>query len=67
MSDKKVRARTILFDLDGTIFDDAERDAFACYKALRHLGYDVSLNEVRRRYRYGIRRMGILKDLGDHT
>jgi beta-phosphoglucomutase-like phosphatase (HAD superfamily) len=67
MSDEKVRAKAILFDLDETIFDDAERDAFARCKALRQLGYDVPLNEVRRRYRYCIRRMGIVKDLGDHT
>jgi phosphoglycolate phosphatase-like HAD superfamily hydrolase len=64
MRGEKVRAKAILFDLDGTIFDVAERYLFARYEALCQLGYDVSLNEVRRRYRYGIGRMGIVKDLG---
>ena len=56
--------KAILFDLDGTIFDIAERDAFARYEALRHLGYDVSLDEVRRHYRCGIGRMGLVRELG---
>lgn len=59
-----MRVKSILFDLDGTIFDIAERDAFARYEALRHLGYNVSFCEVRQHYRYGIGRMGIVKELG---
>jgi phosphoglycolate phosphatase-like HAD superfamily hydrolase len=62
--DKKLKVKTILFDLDGTIFDIIERDAFARFKALNKLGYNVSLDEVRQRYRCGIGRMGIVKELG---
>lgn len=58
-----MKAKAILFDLDGTIFDITERDAFACYEALRQLGYSVSLDEVRQHYRYGIGLMGIVKEL----
>ena len=64
MKDEKMKVKAILFDLDGTIFDIAERDAFARYEALRQLGYDVSLDEVRRHYRYGIGRMGVARELG---
>jgi len=64
LKDEKMRVKAILFDLDGTIFDITERDAFARYEALRHLGYNVSLNEVRQHYRYGIGRMGIVRELG---
>lgn len=59
-----MRVKAILFDLDGTIFNITERDAFARYEALRHLGYNVSLDEIRRNYRYGIGRMGIVEKLG---
>jgi len=59
-----LRVKVILFDLDGTIFDIAERDAYARYQALNDLGYHVSLDDVRKRYRYGIGSMGILKELG---
>jgi phosphoglycolate phosphatase-like HAD superfamily hydrolase len=62
--DRKLKVTTILFDLDGTIFDIVERDAFARYKALNELGHRVSLDEVRRRYRYGIGRMGVVRELG---
>jgi len=59
-----MKAKVILFDLDGTIFDITERDAFARYEALCQLGYNFSLDEVRRHYRYGIGRMGIVRELG---
>ncbi|MDH5788393.1 MAG: HAD hydrolase-like protein, partial [Candidatus Bathyarchaeota archaeon] len=45
------------------IFDIIERDAFARYKALNELGHNVSLDEVRQRYRYGIGTMGVIKEL----
>jgi len=60
---KKMKVKAILFDLDGTIFDVTERDTFARHEALRHLGYNVSLDEIRRHYRYGIGRMGIVEEL----
>jgi len=56
--------KAILFDLDGTIFDILDRDAFARYQALNKLGYKVSLEEVNRHYRYGLGRTGIVKMLG---
>jgi phosphoglycolate phosphatase-like HAD superfamily hydrolase len=59
-----LRVKAVLFDLDGTIFEITERDAFARYQALNDLGYSVSLDDVRKRYRYGIGSMGILKELG---
>jgi phosphoglycolate phosphatase len=61
---EKMEVKAILFDLDGTIFDIAERDAFARYKALNQLGHRVSLDEVKRHYHCGIGRMGIAKELG---
>ncbi|MFQ6086764.1 MAG: HAD family hydrolase [Candidatus Bathyarchaeia archaeon] len=64
MKDKKMKAKAILFDLDGTIFDITERDAFACYEALCQLGYSVSVDEVRQHYRYGIGLMGTVRALG---
>ncbi len=64
MKDEKVQVKAILLDLDGTIFDITERDAFARYQALNELGYDVSLDDVRKHYHYGIGRMGIVKKLG---
>ena len=64
MKDERVQVKVILFDLDGTIFDISERDAFARYQALNDLGYDVSLDDVRKHYRYGIGSMGIVKELG---
>ena len=48
-----MRVKAIPFDLDGTIFDILERDAFARYKALNELGYNVPLVEIRKHYRYG--------------
>jgi phosphoglycolate phosphatase-like HAD superfamily hydrolase len=62
--DKRLKVTAIIFDLDGTIFDIIERDAFARYRALTELGHNVSLDEVRQRYCYGIGRMGIVKELG---
>jgi phosphoglycolate phosphatase-like HAD superfamily hydrolase len=59
-----MRIKAVLFDLDGTIFDIAERDAFARYKALNELGYRVSLDEVRRHYRLHTDQRDILKELG---
>lgn len=64
MRDEKNKVKAILFDLDGTILDIADRDAFARYKALNQLGHRVSLDEVKRHYHYGIGRMGIAKELG---
>jgi phosphoglycolate phosphatase-like HAD superfamily hydrolase len=64
VKDERVQVKVILFDLDGTIFDISERDAFARYQALNDLGYDVSLDDVRKHYRYGIGSMGIVKELG---
>lgn len=64
MKDKKIKAKAILFDLDGTIFDTTERDAFACYEALCHLGYKFSLDKVMRHYHPGMGRMGTVKALG---
>ena len=61
---EKTNVKAILFDLDGTIFDITERDAFARYKALNELGYNVSFDEVREHYHHGIGRMGIIKKLG---
>lgn len=59
-----MKAKAILFDLDGTIFDITERDAFSRYEALCQLGYAVSLDEVKQHYRYGIGRLGIVRELG---
>lgn len=64
MKDEKMQVKAILLDLDGTIFDITERDAFARYQALNKLGHNVSLDAVRKHYRYGIGRMGIVKELG---
>lgn len=64
LKDEKVQVKAILFDLDGTIFDIRERDAFARCQALKDLGYDVSLEEVRKHYRYGMGSMGVVKALG---
>ncbi len=59
-----MKVKAVLFDLDGTIFDITERDAFSRYKALNELGYNVSLPEVKQHYRYGIGRMGVANELG---
>ena len=59
-----MKLKAILFDLDGTIFDFLERDAFARWRALNELGYSVSLDEVRRHYRYGMGHMDIARELG---
>jgi phosphoglycolate phosphatase-like HAD superfamily hydrolase len=64
LKDDKVQIKAILLDLDGTIFDITERDAFSRYQALKDLGYDVSIDDVRKHYRYGIGMMGIVKELG---
>jgi phosphoglycolate phosphatase-like HAD superfamily hydrolase len=64
MEDKRMKVKAILFDLDGTIFDITERDAFARYKALNELGYDVSLDQVLQSYQFGIGRLGPVKELG---
>jgi len=60
---EKMKVKAILFDLDGTIFDITERDAFARYQALNQIGYSVSLHRVKQHYRYGIGRLGIAKKL----
>jgi len=59
-----MKLKAILFDLDGTILDFLERDAFARCKALNELGYNVSLKEVRSHYRYGMGLIDITKKLG---
>jgi len=64
LSVARMRFKAILFDLDGTILDFLERDASARYKALNELGYHVSLEEVRRYYRYGMGLVDITKKLG---
>jgi phosphoglycolate phosphatase-like HAD superfamily hydrolase len=64
MEDEKLKVKAILFDLDGTIFDITERDALARCRALNKLGHNVSLDEVREHYRFGIGRMGIARELG---
>ena len=64
MKDEKAEVKAILLDLDGTIFDITDRDAFARYQALNDLGYSVSLDDVRKRYRYGIGSMGVVRELG---
>lgn len=61
---KDMKVRAVVFDLDGTILDIAERDAFSRYQALCQLGYNVSLEEVRKKYRYGIGKMGIVRKWG---
>jgi phosphoglycolate phosphatase len=60
----EMKVEAILFDLDGTIFDITERDAFARYKALNELGHSISLSEVKQHYRFGIGRLGPIKELG---
>jgi phosphoglycolate phosphatase-like HAD superfamily hydrolase len=64
LKDEKVQVKAILFDLDGTIFDITERDAFARYQALNDLGYDVSLDDVKKHYHCGAGTMGVVKELG---
>jgi len=59
-----MKPEAILFDLDGTILDFLERDAFARYEALNELGYHVSLEDIRRYYRYGMGLVDISKELG---
>jgi phosphoglycolate phosphatase-like HAD superfamily hydrolase len=61
---RKLKVTVIIFDLDGTIFDIIERDAFARYKALNELGYDVSLEDIRKHYRHGIGHRDIVEKLG---
>ncbi len=64
MKDEKMEVKALLLDLDGTIFDITERDAFSRFQALNKLGFKVSLDQVKEHYRYGIERMGIVKRLG---
>jgi len=59
-----MQVKAVVFDLDGTILDVAKRDAFSRYQALRQLGYNITLKEVKEHYRYGIGRMGIVEELG---
>ena len=60
----KMRFKAILFDLDGTILDILDRDAFARCQALKDLGYDASLEEIRKHYRYGTGMNGVTEKLG---
>jgi len=64
VKDETMKVKAVLFDLDGTIFDITERDAFARYKALNELGHNVSLDEVKQSSRFGIGRLGLVKELG---
>lgn len=64
MKNKKPQVKAILVDLDGTIFDIAERDAFARYQALNDLGYQVTLDDVKKHYRLGKGIMDLVKELG---
>jgi len=59
-----MKFKVVLFDLDGTIFDFLDRDAFARCRALNELGYNISLKEVREHYRYGMGHMNIAEELG---
>jgi phosphoglycolate phosphatase-like HAD superfamily hydrolase len=61
---KKLEVTAIIFDLDGTILDIIERDTFARYKALNELGYNVSLEDIRKHYRHGIGQTDIVEKLG---
>jgi len=58
-----LKPKTIILDLDGTLLDISERSVYAQYEALRHLGYDVSLTDVKQHYRVGIGLLGIIKAL----
>ncbi len=64
MKKKKSQVKAILFDLDGTILDIAERDAFARYQALNDLGYHFTVDDVRKHYRLGKGTMDLVKELG---
>ena len=64
MKNKKPQVKAVLLDLDGTIFDIAERDAFARYQALNDLGYHVTLDDVKKHYRLGKGTMDLVKELG---
>jgi phosphoglycolate phosphatase-like HAD superfamily hydrolase len=59
-----VNVKAVLFDLDGTIFDIIDRDALARCLALNELGYEVSADEVRKHFRHGLGRMGVIAELG---
>jgi phosphoglycolate phosphatase-like HAD superfamily hydrolase len=61
---RKLKPTVIIFDLDGTIFDITKRDAFARYKALSELGYNVSLEDIRKHYRHSIGQRDIIEELG---
>ena len=58
-----LKPKTIILDLDGSLLDISERSVYAQYEALRHLGYDVSLTNVKQHYRVGIGLLGIIKAL----
>jgi len=60
----KPQVKAILLDLDGTIFDIVERDAFARYQALNDLGYHVTLGDVKKHYHIGKGTMDLVKELG---
>ena len=58
-----MKPEAIIIDLDGTIFDIDERDAFACYEALNSLGYSISLDKVKQHYHYSKGLTGTLREL----
>ena len=64
LKNKKPQVKTILLDLDGTIFDIAERDAFARYQALNDLGYHFTLDDVKKHYHLGKGTMDLVEELG---
>ena len=64
MKDNMAQVKAILFDLDGTIFDIRERDAYARYQALKDFGHHISLDDVKKHYHYGLGSTGILHELG---
>jgi phosphoglycolate phosphatase-like HAD superfamily hydrolase len=59
-----MRFKAIVFDLDGTILDILDRDAFARYQALKDLSYDVSLEDIKKHYRHGMGMNGVTEKLG---
>jgi phosphoglycolate phosphatase-like HAD superfamily hydrolase len=59
-----MRFKTILLDLDGTILDFLNRDAYARYEALNQLGHHITLKEVKRHYRPGMGQIDVAKKLG---
>lgn len=58
-----LKPNTIILDLDGPLLDISERSVYAQYEALRHLGYDVSLTDIKQHHRVASSLLGIIKAL----